>query len=83
MEQVTIEMLESKVTWLNELTKDIRKDKYSLSKAYSGISLTNEQGNTSPLGCGHITKRDLYNRLDAFIKGVESVLEATRRKRAK
>ena len=48
---------------------------YHISHAYGGVSLhrTSNHGGgvSSVLGCGHIPKRDLYNRMDAFIAGIE------------
>jgi hypothetical protein len=48
---------------------------YHLSHAYGGVCLHrmhNESGGvSSPLSCGHIPKRDLYERMHAFVKGLE------------
>lgn len=48
---------------------------YHLSHAYGGVSLecmVNEAGGVStPFGCGHITKRDLWNRMQAYLLGLE------------
>lgn len=52
---------------------------YHLSHAYGGVTLhrmhSEGGGVTTPLGCGYTTKRDLYNQLHAFIKGIESQME--------
>jgi hypothetical protein len=49
---------------------------YHLSYAYGGVSLhrmDNEAGGvTTPLNCGHITKRELYNLMQAFINGLQT-----------
>ena len=49
---------------------------YHLDYAYGGVNLVrmcNEGGGISqPLGGGFHTKRELYNRLTAFIYGLES-----------
>jgi hypothetical protein len=49
---------------------------YHLDHAYGGVNLVqmvNEGGGiTCPLGQGHDTKRDLYNKMHAFINGLES-----------
>ena len=46
---------------------------YHLSYAYGGVSLhrmDKEGGGVSDVfGCGHTTKRDLYNRMQAYISG--------------
>lgn len=48
---------------------------YHLSGAYGGYALHrmgNQGGGVSDVfGCGHVTKRDLYNRMHAFLKGLE------------
>lgn len=48
---------------------------YHLSYAYGGVSLHrmhNSGGGVEDVfGCGHITKRDLANRMWAFLKGIE------------
>ena len=51
---------------------------YHLSHAYGGVSLHRMSmtegctGVTEPLSTGHITKRDLYERIYAYIRGIES-----------
>lgn len=49
---------------------------YHISQAYGGVSLQrmcNEHGGvTSPLGLGHVTKRELRDQLRAFIAGLET-----------
>ena len=49
---------------------------YHLSEAYGGVSLhrmVSEGGGVSDvLGTGHVTKRDLANRMQAFLRGLES-----------
>jgi len=48
---------------------------FHLSHAYGGVSLHrmhNEAGGvTTPLGGGHMPKRELYERMQAFAKGLE------------
>ena len=48
---------------------------YHLSHAYGGVSLhrmANEGGGvTTPLGSGHVPKRELYEQLHAFARGLE------------
>jgi len=48
---------------------------YHLSGAYGGWNLErmhNDRGGvTTPLHCGHIPARDLYNRMRAFLTGLE------------
>ena len=49
---------------------------YHLDYAYGGVQLcrvVNESGGVSNmLGCGHVSKRDLYERMHAFIRGLEA-----------
>ena len=49
---------------------------YHLSHAYGGVSLermSNSGGGvTQPFGCGHVSKRDLYNRMQAFLSGLDA-----------
>ena len=48
---------------------------YHLSHAYGGVCLhrmCNESGGvTTPLGSGHVPKRELYEQLHAFLRGLE------------
>jgi len=49
---------------------------YHLSGAYGGVSLhqmANVSGGVRDVfNCGHVTKRDLYNRMGAYLAGVAS-----------
>lgn len=49
---------------------------YHLSHAYGGVCLhrmVNDCGAVQDVfSCGHVPKRDLYNRIRAFITGLES-----------
>ena len=49
---------------------------YHISGAYGGVNLEricNDGGGiTQPLGGGFHTKRELYNRIQAFIRGIEA-----------
>ena len=49
---------------------------YHLSGAYGGKSLhrmsKRGSGTSDVFSCGHIPKRDLYNRMRAFIDGLEA-----------
>ncbi len=49
---------------------------YHLSHAYSGVSLVRMQnqggGISNVFGCGHITKRDLADRMHAFLAGFDA-----------
>lgn len=51
-------------------------DAYTLDGAYGGYSLhrvVGESGGvTDVFGCGHIPKRDLYERMQAFLRGIEA-----------
>jgi hypothetical protein len=46
---------------------------YHLSHAYGGVALHrmyNEGGGVSDVFGGHVTKRDLYERMHAFLRGI-------------
>lgn len=47
---------------------------YHLSWAHGGVTLHrmhNEHGGvTTPLNCGHVSKRELYNLMQAYISGL-------------
>ncbi len=49
---------------------------YHLDYAYGGVNLVRMHseggGITTPLSCGCIAKRDLYNRMHAFLAGLEA-----------
>ena len=53
---------------------------YHLSHAYGGACLhrmANESGGvTTPLGLGHVPKRELYEQLYAFLRGIDAAQEA-------
>ena len=53
---------------------------YHLGFAYGGVELQqmeNESGGVrTPLGCGHVTKRELRDRMHAFISGLYEKQEA-------
>jgi len=76
MQRITEKMLEKRVDWLNKL-KGFDSPEYStigafvLDYAYSGVSLhqyTNESGGVNDVfRCGHIPKRDLWNRICAYM----------------
>ena len=84
--RVTKEMLENKVDHLNNVTDSPRKyfsddgkftvniDHYCIGGAYGGYELhricTNGGGVTTPLNTGHIPKKELYDRISAFIYGI-------------
>jgi len=55
---------------------------YHISRAYGGVCLhqiCNESGGVhSPIMVGHVPKRELYNQLYAFIRGIETQQEANR-----
>lgn len=50
-------------------------DAYYIDGAYGGVSLfrmVNESGGVSDVfGCGHMPKRELYDRMQAFLRGLE------------
>lgn len=85
MKKITEKDLEAVVNRLNNITGNpissyvngkAQIGNYHLSWAYGGVSLHrmhNEHGGvTTPLNCGHISKRELYNLMQAYISGILS-----------
>jgi hypothetical protein len=83
MERISYTQLKNLVDYLNKLTGnslDSYKNgkaiigNYHISRSYGGVSLhhtMNEAGGIRDVfGCGHVTKRDLYNRIHALINGL-------------
>lgn len=83
MKRITEKELEAVVLRINSITGSPVKPyidskaqigNYHLSWAYGGVSLHrmhNEAGGvTTPLNCGHISKRELYNLMQAYIGGL-------------
>ena len=77
MDRITEKQLQAVVDRINRITNSpmvpyakvgdryvAQVGNYHLSHAYGGVS--------QPFGCGHTTKRDLYNRMQAFISGIEA-----------
>ena len=64
-----------KITWIKDTNGKNKSNigNYYISSAYGGVSLyqivNNFGGVTDVFGCGHITKRDLWNRMRAFFEG--------------
>lgn len=52
---------------------------FHISQAYGGYCLhqmnNNEGGVTTPLGQGHIPARELYEQMQAFLKGIQHAKE--------
>lgn len=83
MQRITMGMLQEKVNHLNKITGNpleswnngkANKGCYTLSGAYGGHCLhqiCNTSGGVHEvLNCGYIPKRDLFNQVDALIKGI-------------
>lgn len=83
--RITDSMLQARVNRLNAITKsptEYRTDgvisvgHYTLSGAYGGVSLhriVNTSGGVSDVfSCGHVTKRDLFDRINAYLLGLET-----------
>jgi hypothetical protein len=84
---ITVKMLESRVKYLNKITNSPETsytrsgDKITanignhyLDGAYSGYTvdrMCNESGGVTEIFSGHMPKRDLYNKLNAYISGIE------------
>jgi hypothetical protein len=79
MKRITEKQLQSIVDRLNEKTGIVHPNMcsvgtYMLSFAYGGVSLhriMNTSGGVDDvLSCGHIPKRDLYNRMQSYLLGM-------------
>jgi hypothetical protein len=66
-EMITKKMLDAKIEYINRL--DPGKN-YELSMQYGGYSLTKKGGSVNVFNCGHIPRRALYDRLNAYIEGI-------------
>lgn len=87
MERITDKQLDQLCNYLNKLTQSpesyrdsegkIAIGHFHISHAYGGVCLhrtCNDGGGVStPLIHGHVPKRELYNSIHAFIKGLEAV----------
>ena len=88
MERITEKQLDSLCDYINKLTGSptdyrnaetgkINVGHYTISHAYGGVCLhriCNDGGGCStPLSHGHISKRELYNEMQAFIKALDAV----------
>jgi len=82
--RITEKMLEQRVEYLNEITSSPSKSytdgksnvgNFHLYFAYGGVNLhriCNEGGGiTEPIGGGCGTKRELYEKLNSFINGLQ------------
>ena len=84
MTRVSIKQLQSLCDYLNTLTGNSLNPwdngravigNYHLSQAYGGVCLhqhVNESGGiTTPLIHGHVSKRELFDAMHAYIRGIE------------
>jgi hypothetical protein len=84
MQRITDKQLDSLCEYLNNITNRPLKPwadgraavgNYHISHAYGGVCLhrhVNEGGGVNcPLVHGHVPKRELFNLMHAFIKGLE------------
>ena len=86
MYRITEKMLENQVRVLNNITGNepspytkgqggANINTFLLDHAYGGVALyqiCNEGGGVNDIfNNGHMTKRELHGRIDAFIKGIE------------
>ena len=89
MTRITESFLQAQVDRLNRITGspatpyvngEAQVGCFHLSHAYGGVSLhrmCNAAGACSaPLNCGHVTRRELSDRIAAFIAGYDAALTA-------
>ena len=77
MDRITLSDLRGMVDRINS-TLAVSQDfpyTYCLSQAYGGVSLhvICDGGRRDVFHCGYTTRRDLYNRMESFIRGMDSV----------
>lgn len=85
MNTITLKFLEAQVLQINHAMGSplapyvqhvAQIGNYHLSGAYGGVALhrmENESGGVSDVfRCGHVTKRDLSNRISAMLAGIEA-----------
>ena len=85
MNRITNKQLEALTLWLNNLTNNpiqpylngtAQVGNYHLSYCYGGVSLhqmVNAYGGARDvISCGHIPKRELFNLIHAYIKGLNT-----------
>lgn len=71
------ELTDSPLTYSTEIDgkRTINIGHFHISHAYGGVCLhrisNNGGGVSTPLSGGHIPKRDLFNEIHAFIKGLQ------------
>lgn len=78
MERITEKILKAKVELLNNTKGFINPkygtiDSYTIGYAYGGVCLhqyCKSGGVINTFNCGYITKRDLFNRICAYIEGI-------------
>lgn len=79
--RITDKILESRVEWLNKVVGIESGDYktpgyYMLDWAYGGVSLeriaNTGSGVHDVFNVGHITKRELYGMINAFIEGIRA-----------
>lgn len=68
MNRITAKDLKFCVDRLHKLTHT--SNKYFLYFAYGGVKLIERNYGVDVFECGFTTKRDLYNRLCAFMQGI-------------
>lgn len=69
--KISMELLRNELKYLNEITKE-DKYPYQVCMAYGGYGLdkvVNEGGGCKTV-IGLTTKKDLYNQMEMFIKGI-------------
>lgn len=85
MKRITDKQLDALALWLNELTDNpiqpyvdgtAQVGNYHISHCYGGVNLhqmANESGGVRDvISCGHVPKRELYNLIHAYIKGLNT-----------
>jgi len=67
--RISEKMLGSRIDRLNKITGN--RFNFTLEMAYGGYSLSMHNGRSSVFNCGYTTKRDLFNRILAYMEGID------------
>jgi hypothetical protein len=72
MSRITLGMLEKRVEYLNSLVKS---ERFELSFAYGGVNLVENGGSKSTFTCGHMPKKELFDKIYSLMEGIRIGLE--------
>lgn len=68
--KITKDILYTKLEQLNAL---VGKEAFKIYSCYGAYTLLFAENDNQVFNCGYIPAKDLYNRMEAFYKGITSV----------